>query len=247
MTKSINVSLGLVAVLSVLFMFASFASAASVTNVEYSNGDVTVQGKAGESVSGKVRIVVPANEEVEFVQFDVISDNLAPVCVEVSRLQEGTHFVNIPGDVKFPPNTGTYDLQVKTSGIFGGLAAIDCNNNVTATQSFNNSVRTVGSSSTSSNVGSTSWMQSQIDALKALIEQLTKPTVPVASTKCSALASKMAGAVYGTRSSANIVLQGYLLSEGASIPALAAGAAFGFYGDQTMAAVSVFKAQNSCI
>jgi hypothetical protein len=189
MTKSINVSLGGIAVLAVLFMFASFASAASVTNVEYSNGDVTVQGKAGESVSGKVRIVVPANEEVEFVQFDVISDNLAPVCVEVGRLQEGTHFVNIAGDVKFPPNTGTYDLQVKTSGIFGGLAAIDCNNNVTATQNFNNSVRTVGSSSSTSVGGGSliEQLQKQIADLLKMIADLQKPTVPLKPAGCTAV------------------------------------------------------------
>lgn len=155
------------------------ASAASITNVEYSNGDVTIQGTAGQSVSGKVRVVVPSNEEVEFMQFDVISDNLAPVCVAVNRLQEGTHFVQIPGDVKFPPNTGTYSLEVKTSGKFGGLAAIDCVNDNTGTQSFSNSVRTVGSSSSSS-VGSSlmDQLMAQIAALTAQVTALTKPATP---------------------------------------------------------------------
>lgn len=176
MTKSIS-TVGVFAVLFVGFMLAltSISSAASVTNIEFSNGDVTVQGTAGQSVSGKVRIVVPANEEVENVQFDILSDNLSPVCVAVNRLQEGTHFVNI-SDVKFPPNTGTYTLEVKTSGIFGGMAAIDCNNNVTATQTFSNSVRTVGSGSTVGTGSNTmDSLLAMIAALKAQIEELTKP------------------------------------------------------------------------
>lgn len=146
------------------------ASAASITNVEYSNGDVTVQGTAGQSVNGKVRVVVSAGEEVERVQFDVISDSLAPVCIDANRLQEGTHFVQIPGDVKFPPNTGTYSLEVKTAGIFGGLAAIDCVSNVNGTASFGSSVRTVGTGSTSgSSYGSVDSLMAMIAGLQAQI------------------------------------------------------------------------------
>lgn len=250
MTKSISlVAVSSMAFIAFMFAMTMSASAASITNVVYQNGDVTIQGTAGQSVSGSVRIVVPANEEVEFVEFDIISDNLAPVCMAVNRLQENTHNVNIPSDVKFPPNTGTYNLQVRTSGIFGGLAAVDCVSNNNGSNSFNNSVRTVSSSSTVGNTtGSQSWMEAQIAMLMKLIADM-KPATPApapVNAKCAALATKTAGAMYGTRNSANIVLQGFLLSEGANIPALAAGAAFGFYGDQTASALSVFKAANSC-
>lgn len=158
------------AAFAVGLMFAGTASAASITNVEFGNGDVTIQGNAGQNVSGKVRVVVGNNEEVEQVEFDVISDNLAPVCVDIGRLQEGTHFVQIPGDVKFPPNTGTYTLQVKTAGIFGGLEAIDCISNVNGTASFGSAVRTVGGNA--STVGSTG-IQGQIDALALSLKALT--------------------------------------------------------------------------
>lgn len=162
------------------------ASAASISNVEYGNGDVNVQGKAGESVSGKVRVVVNSSEEVEFVEFDVLGDNLAPVCVDVNRLQEGTHFVDIPADVKFPPNTGTYDLKVKTAGIFGGLAAIDCTNNVNGSQTFNNSVRTVGSSSSSVGGGSLiEQLQKQIADLLKMIAELQKPKETTKPAGCA--------------------------------------------------------------
>ena len=153
-----------------LFAFAGSASAASITNVEYSNGDVTIQGNGGQQVSGKVRIEVGPGEVVEKTQFDAISDSLAPVCVAVGGdkgLEEGTHFVNIPGGVKFPPNTGTYDLDVTTHGIFGGLAADDCVGDQNGSQSFSGSIRTVGGSSSS--VGSVS----SFDQLLAQVASLT--------------------------------------------------------------------------
>ena len=241
-----------------VLLLAGSASAATITNVEYSNGDVTIQGTAGQSVSGKVRIVVPVNEEVEFVQFDVISDSLAPHCESVGRLQEGTHFVNISG-VKFPPNTGSYSLEVETAGIFGGLAAIDCVSNVTGSQSFGASVRTVGSASSPSTGGTSlvEQLQAQIASLMAQFScsnsggtwtgsTCTPKPAPVVSNKCSSLAAKLMGTQYGQRNSANIVLQGFLLSESMSIPALAAGASFGFFGDQTNSALMNFKAANGC-
>lgn len=153
---------------------AGLASAASITNVEYSNGDVTIQGNAGQSVNGKVRVVVPNNQEVEFVEFDVISDSLAPVCVDTGRLQEGTHWISIPGDVKFPPNTGTYSLNVTTHGIFGGLAADDCEGDQNGSNSFGSSVRTVGGSTGTSVSGDTfSSLQAMIQSLMAQVACLT--------------------------------------------------------------------------
>ncbi len=69
---------------------------------------------------------------------------------------------------------------------------------------------------------------------------------PTVNPKCAALTSHMNGAMYGATSNSNAVLQGYLLGEGASIPALKAGAAFGFYGAQTANAVNWYKMANNC-
>lgn len=238
MIKSIS-TVGISMVLFVAFTIAltSVTSAASITNVEFSNGDVTVQGTAGQSVSGKVRVVVPANEEAEFVQFDVISDNLAPVCVSVNRLQEGTHWVNIPGDVKFPPNTGTYSLQVTTHGIFGGMAADDCVGDQNGSQSFSNSVRTVGSTS-SVGTGSSfiDQLMAQIATLQAQIAELMKPKP---STKPAYCADMTKHAVWqGQSGGAVTAYQMFLISNGFSIPA----GPTGFYGSQTAAASAAMAA-----
>ena len=218
------------------------ASAASVTNVEYNNGDVTVQGNAGQSVSGKVRVVVANNEEVEFVQFDVISDNLSPVCVNVNRLQEGTHFVNIPGDVKFPPNTGTYSLSVTSHGIFGGLAADDCVGDQNGSQSFSNSVRTVGSSAPV--VGAPSVLEQLQATIASLMAQIScmsagnvwsggqcgpKPA-PAKPAYCAQAANHTVW--QGQSGGAVSAYQMFLISNGFSIPA----GATGYYGVQTQGA-----------
>jgi hypothetical protein len=244
-----------------LLASAGIASAATISNVEYSNGDVTIQGNAGQSVSGKVRIVVGNNEEVEYVQFDVISDNLSPVCANVNRLQEGTHFVNIPGDVKFPPNTGTYNLSVSSHGIFGGLAADDCVGDQNGSNSFNNSVRTVGGSTSSGSVGTVDSLLAVIAGLQAQFACMTnggnwngitkacdaKPA-PVASTKCAAIAPfKFAPA--GTYSDVGVQLQATLLADNPnSIPALKAGSTvpMGYRGPQTENALSMYNAKHAC-
>lgn len=217
------------------------ASAASITNVEYQNGDVTVQGNAGQSVSGKVRVVVANNEEVERVQFDVISDNLAPVCVDVGRLQEGTHFISIPGDVKFPPNTGTYSLEVKTAGLFGGLAAIDCTSNVNGSNSFGSSVRTVGGSTTYS--GSTDSLMALIATLQAQIGcMISGGTWDATAKACGAKPAPAKPAYCATRVAYNgsnaFAAQAWLMANGFAGPFGAIGvyAPTGFWGAASTAA-----------
>lgn len=182
---TLKLSFASLAMAFVLLFGATMTSAATITNVEFSNGDVTVQGSAGQSVTGKVRIEVGVNEEVERVQFDVLGDNLAPVCIDSGRLQEGENFVQIPGEIKFPPNTGTYTLQVKSAGIFGGFAATNCLNNVNGTNSFNNAVRTVGGNSGSVGGGTIAELQAQIAELLKLIAELQNPTTPVKPAYCA--------------------------------------------------------------
>ena len=169
-------------------LMAGSAAAANISNVEYSNGDVTIQGTGGSSVTGQVRIEVGNNEEVEMVQFDVVSDSLAAHCVDTGRLQEGTHFVNIEG-VKFPPNTGTYSLNVTAHGIFGGMAANDCVGDQVDSTSFSSSVRTVGSSNSVSGGSMIEQLQKQIADLLKMIADLKNPP---ASTKPAGCASVVA-------------------------------------------------------
>ena len=237
--------IGLVAAVALL-AGASVASAASFTNVEFDNGDVTVQGTGGQTVNVKIRVVVPAGEVVEQLETDVLGDSLSPVCEAVGGslgLQEGTHFVTRA--VKLPPNTGTYTLQVKGSGIYGAFSAIDCINNNVGTASFAGALKTVASGSAPvAGNDQPSWLA----ALMAAIANLNKPApAPTVSTACTTLAAKMVGAQYGVTNSANGKLQGFLIGEGYNIPLLQANQApFGFWGSQTQSAVLVFKTANSC-
>lgn len=233
--------------IAVAMVLPMFAFAASVTNVQFNNGDTTVQGTAGQSIGGNVRVVVSAGEVVENVEFDISGDNLAPVCISVGGdrgLEEGTHFVNVPSDLKFPPNTGTYTLNVKGSGIYGAFRAVDCNNNVVGSASFGSAVKTVGSSSNTGS-GTPSGIPADVWA-KFLAWMGGANTTPAPSAKCSTFATKLAAGSYGVKTQGNVALQGYLLSEGESIPALEAGAAFGLWLNQTQAAINHFKLANSC-
>jgi len=224
------------------------ALAASFTNVSFDNGDVTVQGTGGSTVNATFRVVVPAGQVVERVQTDVLGDNLAPVCTEVGGqlgLQEGTHDVTL--SVKLPPNTGTYTLNVQGSGIYGAFRTVDCTGDVVGTGSFGSALKVVASGSGSPTTGgSNSDLMALIVALQAQIAALQNPVTPAPATACAALNAKLAGTVDNTYNDSNVRLQGFLLSEGANIPALKAGASFGFKGDQTRAAVNWYKSVKSC-
>ncbi len=223
--------------------------AATFTNVQFSNGDVTISGQGNSTVQATFHILVPSGQVVEFVQTDIAGDNLAPVDMSVGGdlgLQEGTHDVTV--SVKLPPNTGTYTLNVQGAGIYGGVRAISGNDNVVGSASFSSAIRVVGSDTTTNTTATAGafGFSSFGDFVTALKSALGISSAPASSGACATLSAKMSGTVRDTYNSANVKLQGYLLSEGASIPALEAGASFGFYGPQTASAVTWFKTVNSC-
>jgi len=227
------------------------ASAASITNVQFSNNQTTTSCTAGETVNMTFRVNVPSGEVVELGQVDVLGDNIAPALPSILGgdlgLQEGPNDVQM--SVICPQNTGYYSVQFNTAGIYGGQRAVTMSDGVTSSATFSNAIRVTatGTTSGSTTVGSNDAI-SQLQAMvAALIAKLNPtPATPVTSTKCAALAEHMGGAMFGVKNQANVTLQGYLLGEGASIPALAAGASFGFWGPQTQAALVAFKAANGC-
>lgn len=250
--------ISLVAVLSPMAVFA-----ADITNVEFDNGDVTVSGKGGSTVQAEFRIVVPANEVVEYIQTDVDGDNLAPVDHSVGGtlgLQEGTHKVKV--SIKLPPNTGTYDLDVQTAGIYGGIRAINGNDNVNSTDTFVDALRVVSSSSTNNNSNDNdedsapSWLSTlmaQMQAQMAALLAALKPPVgstPVPSNSCTEYAQLSAGLSQGsdTRPGGRVgQFQSFLMYKGFTIPLLANNEApYGFYGVQTAGAAMSFKSANGC-
>lgn len=236
--------IGLIAGAS-LFLVAGTAMAANVSNVEWENGDTEIQGKGGETVDATLRIVVPAGEVVEMLQTDVISDGLGPICESVggSRgLEQGTHYVDV--EVKLPPNTGTYDLDVQASGIFGGQRSIDCEEDVVDDTTFNDSIRVVGSSNNNDDDDIEEFCDEHPGVCGG-----TGGSTGTTSSVCSQLSTKLLGTVQGIYNDANVSLQGFLLSwNPSSIPALKAGSTvpMGFFGPQTSNALSSFKTANSC-
>lgn len=240
--------LGIASALALALPFV--ASAATFSNVQFDNGDVTVSGTGGSTVNATFHVIVPANQVVENIETDVIGDNLAPICTSVGGtlgLEEGTHDVTV--SVKLPPNTGTYTLNVRGAGIFGGIRSIDCNDNVVGTASFGGALRTVASgNSSTTGSGSSNTTPDWVAALMAQIAALLHPATPTPTVdaKCAELTAHMNGAMYGVKNQGNVVLQGYLLGEGESIPALAAGAAFGLWLNQTQAALMHFKSTHNC-
>src|SRR3990167_8240109 len=158
------------------------------------------------------------------------------------------------------PNVQFQNNQTTVEGTGGSTVTatfrviVGANEVVVGSASFGSALRVVSSSSTSSNSNtSSSWTNMSFEQLIAALVLALKnagigspPPAPVVSAKCAMLNEKMIGTQYGVRNNANVMLQGFLLSEGQSIPALTQGAAFGFWAGQTASALASFRAINGC-
>ena len=239
-------------ILAVALLFSSSAMAASIPNIKFDNGQTTTSCTAGQTVNVTFRVNVPAGEVAELGQVDVLGDSLAPALpAELGGelgLQEGLNDVNT--SVMCPQNTGYYTVEYKTAGIFGGVRAITMTDGVTSTASFTSAIRVVanGGATTGGTSDVPSWFSSMMSQLIAALKPapVVTPPAPVVNTACTTLATKMVGTMPNVYNDANIKLQGFLLSEGMSIPALAAGASFGFYGPQSAGALAQFKVLKGC-
>lgn len=250
---------------AVALLFAGTASAAvnfdGIAPVVFDNGDgweSNVDTSAGDTIRARLILDITGDSDVNAVSYDFIGDFIPKVCIQLPN--EQTQSINdfpVEIDMVAPKTAGSWDVQFVAYGNDGPETDFNCTNAVD-TQNVNDrvivnvgSVNTAGSTGGGSGVVGNSvlsQLMAQVAELAKVVANMGKPaTPPAASGKCAALASKMTGAIQGTTASGNIVLQGYLLSEGANIPALAAGAAFGFYGPQTAAAVSWFKSVNACL
>lgn len=210
--------------------------AATVTNVTFSNGDVTISAPVNSTVTGKLHTIVPPNEVGQWLGVKV--DGLAEQCTAIS-ISEGT--TDVPFSVLNAPNTGTYNFTYRIAGRWGGIPSVDCNDNVIVGNTVGSAVKATASGSTV--VGGSTNLEALIAALIAKIGAAN----PAPSSSCTTLNLKMVGTSAGVYSPANVQLQGYLLSEGESIPALTAGASFGFFGTQTQGAVSHFRVVHGCM
>lgn len=241
------ITLGAVLAFSLL---ASTASAATISDAIFSNGDTTIDAQGNSTVSGTFTLQVGANEVCEVVRTQATPEPFTDTQVGGTLgYQQGT-YTNVPFSVRVSPNTGTYYPTVQCAGIWGGNHSIDGADNVVATGNLGTIRVTANGSSSSTGVGSTDPLSSLTAMIAALVAKLTAsttPTAPVVSASCAAYAQANVGTMFGVKNDANVRLQGFLLSQGMSIPALAAGAAFGFDGQQTEAARATFVNANHCI
>lgn len=265
-------SLGVAAVMvfAGLFAFANLASAASITNIKFSNGQTMIDGNGNTTTNAEFRVVVGAGEVVEQFQTDVLGDGLAPVCVSVGGelgLQQGTHFIN--RSVTFPPNTGTYSVDTQASGIFGGNRADDCVGDVVGTATFGSSLRTVASGVIIDPIPAPapapvptepSWFTSFKNYIEDKFKDLEKeapvvggpipaPTTITPALRCSMVAAHE-NAPRNSYSPMGVQLQAaILLNNPFAIPALSAGSVvpMGYVGPQTLSALSAYKVQFGCI
>jgi len=195
-------------------VFAFTADAATITHIEFEDGQTTYQGEGGETVNATFRVVVGPTETVEFFQTNIAGSVQSPKCESVGGnlgLQEGTHFID--RSLKFPPNTGTYTVNTKASGIFGGFRAIDCSSNVVATASFSSALKTVGSSngSGSGSVDDTpSWLQALLTTLTNKVAELTSQVEAIQNPPVPA-GPQCPPAYYGGN---RVAVQSWLMSNG---------------------------------
>ena len=254
-----------VAIIAASFLFAGSASAAvnfdPIAPVVFDSGDgweSNVDTDAGNTVKAKLIIDVTGDSDINAVSYDFVGDFIPKVCIQLPN--EQTQSINdfpVEIDMIAPKTAGSWDVQFVAYGNDGPETDFNCTNAVDTQNVNDRIIVNVGNTNTAGSTGGgngvvgnsvLAQLMAQVSELAKVVANLGKPaTPPAASGKCAVLAQKMAGGVAGTTASGNIVLQGYLLSEGANIPALAAGAAFGYWGPQTMAAVSWFKAANQCL
>lgn len=228
------------------------ASAATISNPLFSNGQTSIDATGGATVSGTFTLTVGPGEVVE--QLRTQSDPSQPFVDASVGGQLGYQeqvYTNIPFSVKVPPNTGTYYPTVQGAGAFGGNRAINGGDNVfpssiTLGSTGLGTIRVVANGGGTGTIGTTAPAGISQELWDAFLASLTKPTPPAVAPECTAYVAAKAGTMMGVYSDANSALQGFLLSQHLSIPALKAGAAFGFYGPQTQNAESQFLATHKC-
>lgn len=263
MRKVISTAIGLLAFAPVAaFAAVSFDPIAPLVFDNGNGWESAVDGSAGASFKARAVINVTNDDDVNAISFDKIGDFVPRVCIQFDEVTQTVSNLPVDFDMTFPNTIGSHDYVVRLYGVNGAGKDFNCtDSNVVSTLNLNDRIVTnIGNTNSAGNTGggSGSVGNSALAQLQALVASLAKqvsdlvnkpttPPAPAPSGKCATLATKMSGGMQGTTASGNIVLQGYLLSEGANIPALAAGAAFGYWGQQTQAAINWFKTMNQCI
>lgn len=261
--KTLSISSG-TAVLGALALFAvslavpSSALAVSITDLTI-GGNPNITGTVNQNVTVRVRAELGFGEDVESVMTNFLEDDLAPVCFDVQdEISEGIREFDVR--VKLPRSSGNYDLEVTTFGLSGAGTSQDCqpgdenggptefddqftvvyNNDSTSGSGSGNTVQSGGASSSNGN-SNDQKLQSLIDLITLWIAKMTPPTGTGGGGTALCPAVVLSSLSIGSTGPQVVQLQSWLMSHGYPIPALSAGAAYGYYGPQTSNAVYQLK------
>jgi hypothetical protein len=251
--------IGLVVGTAILVLpVAAFASV-NIQNLTL-DGLANTTVNVGDTINAQATYAITSNDDVESLSWELVGSGLPQTCVDIpDQINGGTWHpqfdINTNG-----ATAGSWDVKIKLFGVNGAGTDQQCGTTAKDTMTFTNRVaiteQTSNNTGVGSGTGSTSGTGgthlSQLDQLIALLTALVHPSTggtgtPTTSAICSAFNAANVGTQPNVYSSANIALQGFLLSQHMSIPALTSGgAAFGFYGNQTTAAVGTFNSINHC-
>lgn len=250
--KIVSVLVGAVALLS-----ATPALAASVSATAIFNGQTQFSGSQGQTTQVSIPVSANAGETVHALLTDVIGDNIAPVCQDISDFggPQANHLVS--ASIVFPPNTGDYGFQVTpfytnndqaASALHGDVAcAPSASNFAGAAYNQGNVIHVLPGGSVSGNTGSGSslWgFTSFADFLAGIKVGLFGTSTPSTGTtgttdictKLNSFSSLHVGST-GTRVK---TLQRFLNTQGAGLPVT------GYYGTMTDGAVGDVGEANNC-
>ncbi len=251
----------------------AFAST-SITNLTFDGNPNIPNGVAGQSSDATLWVTLSSNSDaVESVSYEFPGSGLPYQCVAINPadVQAGQYSIDLnntdgsnPGFI-LPNEAGSWPVLVKTFKATTPFPNVNvgCTGSPDATRTFHSVVNVENSNVNTSNSNSTtntslnnvnSSLQTLVNTLTAEVNALLHPTTTpaiVTTSSTSGTCAQLAGAMIGTQmnvyNNANQVLQGFLLFQHESIPALAAGASFGYFGPQTQAALTSFKAQYGCM
>lgn len=242
MVNRLNIAVLLGAII-LLFGGVTVASASTEITHLVLDGGANVSADEGDTIEAELTYDLTAGDDAESASYEIVGTGLPKTCVNIAdRIESGTFKAAFDIDTTGATQGSNYDVRVIVYGTNGDGANQTCEDGGDDTMTFSDKVTINDEGDSDSGSGNTG-SESQLDKLIKLITlwlagQQTPPVPPVPS-KCSQLASA---------SVTTAGLQSFLIANGETIPAIQyGGAAYGYYGSQTTAAVSSFKAKNSCL
>ena len=166
MTKSISLfAITTLAAFAFMIALSTTASAATISDPLFSNGQTSIDVTGGSTVNGTFTLTVGPGEVVEWIRTTPDTQPFTETSVGGQLgYQEGVH-LNVPFSAKMNPNTGNYNVNVQGAGTFAGNRSIHGGDNVVVGPTSVGMVRVVASTGSGTSVGGTSYLEQLIAEL----------------------------------------------------------------------------------